>query len=115
MLPCARGAAAKGICPLKCSRNSDSIAAALAVLAEQYRQKNNTNDMNKFERQSRQPAEQATLPDDIADELTHIATEVIDVSDAPSIAPRAPLTPDEVRTILVSLMLTMFLAALDQT
>ena len=30
-------------------------------------------------------------------------------------APRAPLTPDEVRTILMSLMLTMFLAALDQT
>ncbi len=55
------------------------------------------------------------MPDDIADELTHITTEVIDVSDAPSIAPRAPLTPDEVRTILVSLMLTMFLAALDQT
>ena len=30
-------------------------------------------------------------------------------------APRAPLTPSEVRTILMSLMLTMFLAALDQT
>ena len=27
----------------------------------------------------------------------------------------APLTPDEVRTILMSLLLTMFLAALDQT
>ena len=71
--------------------------------------------MNKFERQSRQPAEQATLPDDIASELTRITTEVIDVSDAPPIVPRAPLTQDEVRTILVSLMLTMFLAALDQT
>ena len=71
--------------------------------------------MNKFERQSRQPAEQATLPDEIASELTRITTEVIDVSDAPPIVPRAPLTQDEARTILVSLMLTMFLAALDQT
>lgn len=71
--------------------------------------------MNKFERQSRDPADIKTLPDDIADELSHMPTEVIELSDAPPIAPRAPLTPDEVRTILVSLMLTMFLAALDQT
>src|SRR6266571_451917 len=71
--------------------------------------------MNKFERQSRQPADHDTLSDEIAGELAHITTEVIDVSDAPSIAPPAPLTQDEVRTILVSLMLTMFLAALDQT
>ncbi len=42
-------------------------------------------------------------------------TEVIELSDAPPIAPRAPLTQGEVRTILLSLMLTMFLAALDQT
>ena len=40
---------------------------------------------------------------------------MIEISDAPPIAPRAPLTPSEVRTILMSLMLTMFLAALDQT
>ena len=71
--------------------------------------------MNKFERQSRQPADHDTLPDEIAGELSHITTEVIDVSDAPPIAPPAPLTQDEVRTILMSLMLTMFLAALDQT
>src|SRR6266700_1248203 len=71
--------------------------------------------MNKFERQSRQPADHDTLSDEIAGELAHITTEVIDVSDAPPIAPPAPLTPDEVRTILISLMLTMFLAALDQT
>jgi hypothetical protein len=71
--------------------------------------------MNKFERQNHQPADQDTLPDDIGGEFSHIATEVIDVSDAPPIAPPAPLTQDEVRTILVSLMLTMFLAALDQT
>src|SRR6202034_1082469 len=39
----------------------------------------------------------------------------IDISDAPPIVPRAALTPSEVSTILMSLMLTMFLAALDQT
>jgi EmrB/QacA subfamily drug resistance transporter len=70
--------------------------------------------MNKFERQ-RRPAEQETLPEEFAGDLARIATEVIDVSDAPPIAPKAPLTPGEVRTILMSLMLTMFLAALDQT
>jgi EmrB/QacA subfamily drug resistance transporter len=71
--------------------------------------------MNKFERQSRQPAEHQSLPKAIAAELPDMAGAVIDVSDAPPIAPPAPLTPDEVRTILISLMLTMFLAALDQT
>src|SRR6266403_2410375 len=71
--------------------------------------------MNKFERQRRQPAEQDTLTDQISGEISHITTEVIDVSDAPPIAPRAPLSQDEVRTIVISLMLTMFLAALDQT
>ena len=44
-----------------------------------------------------------------------ITTEVLDFGDAPPLAPRAPLTQSEVRTILLSLMLTMFLAALDQT
>ena len=71
--------------------------------------------MNKFERQTRDPADIETLPDDTASDLSKLPTEVIELSDAPPIAPRAPLTPDEVRTILVSLMLTMFLAALDQT
>src|ERR1700712_947075 len=71
--------------------------------------------MNKFERQNRQSADQDTLTDEISGELSHITTEVIDVSDAPPIAPRAALTTDEVRTILISLMLTMFLTALDQT
>src|SRR5882757_10030094 len=71
--------------------------------------------MNKFERQSRHPADQQTLPEAIANDLSQISTGVIDVSDAPPIAPRAPLTPSEVRTILMSLLLTMFLAALDQT
>src|SRR6187399_3050503 len=71
--------------------------------------------MNKHQRQGHEPADQTTLPDDIGRELSHITTEVIDVSDAPPIAPPAPLTPAEVRTILMSLLLTMFLAALDQT
>src|SRR5690349_971833 len=71
--------------------------------------------MNKHQRQGHEPADQTTLPDDIGSELSHITTEVIDVSDAPPIAPPAPLSPDEVRTILMSLLLTMFLAALDQT
>ena len=71
--------------------------------------------MNKFERQSRHPADQQTLPEAIAGELSKIPAEVLDISDAPPIAPKAPLTPSEVRTILMSLLLTMFLAALDQT
>src|SRR3978361_787001 len=41
--------------------------------------------------------------------------DMIDLADAPPVAPRAPPPQSEVRTILVSLMLTMFLAALDQT
>jgi EmrB/QacA subfamily drug resistance transporter len=71
--------------------------------------------MNKFERQSRQPADRQTLPKTIAAELPEMASQVLDVSDAPTIAQPAALTQDEVRTILISLMLTMFLAALDQT
>jgi EmrB/QacA subfamily drug resistance transporter len=71
--------------------------------------------MNKFERQSPQPADQQTLPDAVAGDLSSLSTEVIDISDAPPLAPPAPLTPSEVHTILLSLMLTMFLAALDQT
>ena len=69
--------------------------------------------MNKYERQSRDPADIETLP--FTEELSRFPTEVIDISDAPPIAPPAPLTPGEVRTILMSLMVTMFLAALDQT
>src|SRR6202045_3389699 len=68
--------------------------------------------MNKFERHSRQPAGQQALPKAITGELPGMPAEI---SDAPPIAPRAPLTPSEVRTILMSLLLTMFLAALDQT
>ena len=71
--------------------------------------------MNKFERQSRYPAEPHSLAEDIEAELAELPTQVIAISDAPPIAPRAPLTPDEIRAILASLMLAMFLAALDQT
>ena len=71
--------------------------------------------MNKFERQSRQPADQQALPEAIEEGLPKMTAEVIDLGDVPSLAPRAPLTQSEVRTILISLMLTMFLAALDQT
>jgi len=71
--------------------------------------------MNKFERHSRHPADQQALPEAIASELSKTPTELLDISDAPPIAPKAPLTQSEVRTILMSLLLTMFLAALDQT
>ena len=70
--------------------------------------------MNKFDRQS-SAADQSALPDDIAEELSRLPGEVLSVDDAPSLAPPAPLSQDEVRTIVISLMLTMFLAALDQT
>src|SRR3982075_1335117 len=71
--------------------------------------------MNKFERQSRQPADQQAVPETITGDLSQMPAEVFDISDSPPMAPRAPLTQSEVRTIVISLMLTMFLAALDQT
>jgi EmrB/QacA subfamily drug resistance transporter len=55
------------------------------------------------------------LAEDIEGELAELPTRVIAISDAPPIAPRAPLTQDEIRAILASLMVAMFLAALDQT
>src|ERR1700753_2314016 len=71
--------------------------------------------MNKFERQGPPSAEQETLSETLAVEPTVAPSDIPDVSDAPPIAPPAPLTQSEVRTILLSLMLAMFLAALDQT
>src|SRR5437763_15049279 len=71
--------------------------------------------MNKLDRPRRDAAERKPLPQAGARDLSRITTEVIEVGDAPPIAPRTSLSPDEVRTILLSLMLTMFLAALDQT
>jgi EmrB/QacA subfamily drug resistance transporter len=69
--------------------------------------------MNRFERHS--PAGKQILPETAAGDLSPITAEVVDISDAPATLLRPPLTPSEVRTILMSLMLTMFLAALDQT
>ena len=71
--------------------------------------------MNKFERQSRQPYSRHPLPEEIATELPDLPARVIAIADAPAITPRSPLTQAEIRTILMSLMVTMFLAALDQT
>src|SRR4051794_38391891 len=71
--------------------------------------------MNHLHRPSRDAADRQPLSDTGARELTRIPAEVIDLDDAPPIAPHAPLTAREVHTILISLMLTMFLAALDQT
>jgi EmrB/QacA subfamily drug resistance transporter len=71
--------------------------------------------MNHFDRQSRDAADRKPLPKSVTRELTRLPADIIDLSDAPPIVPRAPLTQGEVRTILLSLMLTMFLAALDQT
>jgi len=63
--------------------------------------------------QSRDAADRQPLAR--ADDLLTRMDDLLDLPDAPPIAPRAALAPDEVRTILLSLMLTMFLAALDQT
>src|ERR1700679_1037729 len=71
--------------------------------------------MNKSKRQSRQPADQQKFPETIVNELPQLSGGVHGIGDAPPIVPRAALTPGEVSTILMSLMLTMFLAALDQT
>ena len=46
--------------------------------------------MNKFERQGRQPADQQVLPEAIEGDLPEMAAEVIDLGDAPPLAPRAP-------------------------
>jgi EmrB/QacA subfamily drug resistance transporter len=71
--------------------------------------------MNKFERQGRDAAERQPLPKSVTRNLSRLPADIIDLAEAPPIVPRAPLTQSEVRTILMSLMLTMFLAALDQT
>jgi EmrB/QacA subfamily drug resistance transporter len=52
---------------------------------------------------------------DPTDDGAGVADEVIDLAEAPPIVPAPPLSKSEVRTILLSLMLTMFLTALDQT
>jgi EmrB/QacA subfamily drug resistance transporter len=70
--------------------------------------------MNTIQRQSRSTADHLPLSDEMVEELTHLPTAVMQVGDAPQPV-KAPLTQAEVRTILISLLLTMFLAALDQT
>jgi len=71
--------------------------------------------MNKFERQNHQPAATQTLPASVVTEFSDVPGRVIAIDDARPIAPPSPLTQREVHTILMSLLLTMFLAALDQT
>ncbi|MET0679257.1 MAG: MFS transporter, partial [Bradyrhizobium sp.] len=71
--------------------------------------------MNKFERHAGRHAAAETLPEEIVAELPTLSPQVPVVGDAPPRIAQAPLTPAEVRTILMSLLLTMFLAALDQT
>ena len=61
--------------------------------------------MNKIERPSQQTGEPISVPDGVVGDLAQDRAAPV----------KPPLTPSEVRTILISLMLTMFLAALDQT
>jgi EmrB/QacA subfamily drug resistance transporter len=71
--------------------------------------------MNKYERPGREPADQKLLPEASGRDIAPPPGKMIDVADAPPLAPRAPLTHGEVRAIMISLMLTMFVSALDQT
>ncbi|MBN9011846.1 MAG: MFS transporter, partial [Rhizobiales bacterium] len=68
--------------------------------------------MSKFESQTSGAGEVRSLS---ATEAARLTDEVIELDGAPPLAPGAALSQSEVRTILMSLMLTMFLAALDQT
>jgi EmrB/QacA subfamily drug resistance transporter len=70
--------------------------------------------MNMHERRTRRPAASQILPEPIAPQSPQPPAEVIAIRQAPT-APGPSLTPREVRTILMSLLVTMFLAALDQT
>src|SRR5580700_1510804 len=71
--------------PPKMRVNSDSTRASRRAADKHAR-------MNKFERQSRHPADQQALRETIAGELSKIPTEVFEIGDAPPIAPKAPLT-----------------------
>src|SRR3954467_3811940 len=109
MHPCAGTAAAGNISSLNNGLRSES-ALPMRALDE-----NHHFEMNKFERHGRQHAAAATLPEEIAAELPPLSPQALPVGKAPPKPSPAPLTPTEVRTILMSLLLTMFLAALDQT
>lgn len=78
--------------------------------------------MNSFERQGRAAADDETLPEDgfstgDAEAVQPDASsgDAAAVSATAAVAAHPPLTQREVRTIMLCLMLTMFLAALDQT
>ena len=90
--PCAEPAAKAPVFRLSYGQHDDSRGLRSRTRITQFR-------MNKFERQSPQPADQQTLPDAVAGDLSSLSTEVIDISDAPPIAPPAPLTPSEVHTL----------------
>ena len=70
--------------------------------------------MSKFERHDHQSADIKPLPVDVAGELAELSEQIAPLKEALPIA-RGPLTESDVRTILMSLLLAMFLAALDQT
>jgi EmrB/QacA subfamily drug resistance transporter len=103
--PCATGAAATAIRRLNIGPLT--IFQRLSPLVRQR--------MNKFERQNLTSAGRQIASKTQATAVTPAAGAIADVKDAPELSPRAQLMPGEVRTILTSLMLTMFLAALDQT
>jgi EmrB/QacA subfamily drug resistance transporter len=69
--------------------------------------------MNKFEPKSRAAADHEAVSDAMVDDLSKPPA-APDAGEPPEPA-RAPLTRGEVRTIMLSLMLSMFLSALDQT
>lgn len=66
--------------------------------------------MNRIER----PGDNTPVGINPAD-LAADTTEVIDIVDAPPVVPHTPLSHSEIRTIVLALVLTMFLTALDQT
>jgi len=70
--------------------------------------------MNKCQRQ-RQSADQDTLPEPISTKLSEPSGRVVALNSAPPLAAQLPLTKSQIRTIVLSLLLTMFLAALNQT
>ncbi|ABD87353.1 MFS transporter [Rhodopseudomonas palustris] len=70
--------------------------------------------MSTSESQGRESAQQRALPAPIAPPAAPGDIDVAMIA-APPLAPAAPLTRAEVRGILLSLLLAMFLAALDQT
>ncbi|HTO65543.1 MAG TPA: MFS transporter, partial [Bradyrhizobium sp.] len=61
--------------------------------------------MNRFERQSRHPADRTALPENVAVDLQNISRQVKAASAAAPPQPM-PLSQREVRTILMSLLLT---------